>query len=91
MSGAVAERISFNAYVALILFHVLVTYAMVAKWVWSDDGFLSRKSDEPLFGCGVVDLSGSGVVRTTPEYLSNSKCRIKHCTLTLSPVEDLRR
>ena len=62
LSGAVAERIFFNSYIILVLFHVLVTYTMVAKWVWSDDGFLSRKRDQPLFGCGAVDVAGSGVV-----------------------------
>jgi ammonia channel protein AmtB len=67
VSGAVAERIQFQAYASFVLLLSLLLFPMVVHWVWSDSGFLSarRPPEDRLFGCGVVDLAGSGVVHMT--------------------------
>jgi Amt family ammonium transporter len=64
VSGAVAERIQFQAYASFVLLLSLLLYPLVAHWAWSDTGILSarRPPEDRLFGCGVVDLAGSGVV-----------------------------
>lgn len=50
---------AYAGYSALLTGFV---YPVVAHWLWSSDGWLSTKRAEPLFGCGVVDFAGSGVV-----------------------------
>lgn len=39
----------------------------MAHWVWAEDGFANPRNDEDklLFGCGVIDFAGSGVVHVT--------------------------
>jgi Amt family ammonium transporter len=53
ISGAVVERMRFNAYLAFIALWVLVVYAPVAHWVWGG-GFLASM--------GALDFAGGAVV-----------------------------
>ncbi len=53
ISGAVVERMRFNAYLAFITLWVLVVYAPVAHWVWGG-GFLASM--------GALDFAGGAVV-----------------------------
>lgn len=72
VSGAVAERCRFRAY---LLYTVVVSgfiYPVVVHWVWSQDGWLSARRRDcgytgqptPLFSGtnGLMDFAGSGVV-----------------------------
>ncbi|KAL0548080.1 hypothetical protein IC582_012521 [Cucumis melo] len=63
-SGSIAERTQFVAY--LIYSSVLTgfVYPVVSHWFWSPDGWAGvMKSDgHLLFGSGVIDFAGSGVV-----------------------------
>lgn len=53
ISGAVVERMRFNAYLAFITLWVLLVYAPVAHWVWGG-GFLASM--------GALDFAGGAVV-----------------------------
>jgi Amt family ammonium transporter len=53
ISGAVVERMRFNAYIAFITVWVLLVYAPVAHWVWGG-GFLASM--------GALDFAGGAVV-----------------------------
>jgi Amt family ammonium transporter len=53
ISGAVAERMRFNAYLAFIALWVVAVYAPVAHWVWGG-GFLASM--------GALDFAGGAVV-----------------------------
>jgi ammonium transporter, Amt family len=53
ISGAVAERMRFSAYLAFIVLWSLAVYAPVAHWVWGG-GFLAR--------LGALDYAGGTVV-----------------------------
>jgi Amt family ammonium transporter len=53
ISGAVVERMRFNAYLAFIVLWVLAVYAPVAHWVWGG-GFLAAM--------GALDFAGGAVV-----------------------------
>lgn len=57
VSGAVAERLKFSAYLVYTLFVSLFIYPIYAHWVWGG-GWLSKLP----FGAGHVDFAGSGVV-----------------------------
>uniref|UniRef100_A0A7S1UFZ4 Ammonium transporter n=1 Tax=Phaeomonas parva TaxID=124430 RepID=A0A7S1UFZ4_9STRA len=68
VSGAVAERIRFEAYVVYAFLLIGFVYPVVACWGWNGDGAFSAWSgdkDDVLFGCGAVDFAGSGVVHMT--------------------------
>jgi ammonium transporter, Amt family len=53
ISGAVVERMRFNAYLAFIVLWVVAVYAPVAHWVWGG-GFLAAM--------GALDFAGGAVV-----------------------------
>ena len=53
VSGAMAERVNINAYIAFSFFNTL-SYAFPAHWVWDDKGFLKVM--------GAVDVAGGGPV-----------------------------
>ena len=54
VSGAVAERTKFSAYLLFQPFICCVIYPIVTHWVWSGQGWLGD--------LGFIDFAGSGVV-----------------------------
>lgn len=54
VSGAVAERIKFIAYILFTIVITAFTYPVVVHWVWNGDGWLAQK--------GFIDFAGSTVV-----------------------------
>lgn len=54
VSGAVAERMKFRAYVLFCAGWSLLAYAPVAHWAWAPEGWLHR--------LGVLDFAGGTVV-----------------------------
>ena len=54
ISGAVAERIKFSAFVAFALLWTTLVYDPVCRWVWGPDGFLGAD--------GALDFAGGTVV-----------------------------
>ncbi|CAN0445356.1 unnamed protein product [Laminaria digitata] len=67
VSGAMAERATFGAYVLHSTLITAIIYPIVAHWAWSSEGWASaaRTSADLLFGCGIIDFAGSGVVHMT--------------------------
>ena len=55
ISGAVAERIKFSAYLVLAVVATAITYPIVGHWIWGG-GWLAE--------LGFVDLAGSTVVHS---------------------------
>ncbi|CAN0182284.1 unnamed protein product [Ascophyllum nodosum] len=51
-----------KAYFTYSFFTSALFYPVLAHAVWSDDGWASPKKEDPLWGCGVIDYAGSGVV-----------------------------
>jgi len=62
VSGAVAERFSFQSYALLSVLISGLVFPIAAHWVWSSEGWLSPSSSDPFLGVGVIDFAGSGVV-----------------------------
>jgi Amt family ammonium transporter len=54
ISGALAERINFRAFVLFMVLFCVVVYAPLAHWTWHPDGW--------LFKYGVLDFAGGTVV-----------------------------
>ncbi|CAK9140407.1 unnamed protein product [Ilex paraguariensis] len=63
-SGSIAERTQFVAYLIYSSFLTGFVYPVVSHWFWSGDGWASasRTNKNLLFGSGVIDFAGSGVV-----------------------------
>lgn len=63
VSGAVAERTRFEAYLCYAVFLVMWVYPVVAHWQWSSEGWASRTNTFTAFcGFGVFDYAGDGAV-----------------------------
>ncbi|MDP2401080.1 MAG: ammonium transporter, partial [Actinomycetota bacterium] len=54
VSGAVAERLKFSAYLVYSVVITAVLYPIYGHWVWNGDGWLNA--------IGHLDFAGSGVV-----------------------------
>ncbi|GAB4851391.1 Ammonium transporter 1 member 1 [Ancistrocladus abbreviatus] len=62
-SGSIAERTQFVAYLIYSAFLTGFVYPIVSHWFWSGDGWGSpTNTSNLLFGSGVIDFAGSGVV-----------------------------
>jgi len=57
ISGAIAERMKFSAYLLFILLWTTLVYDPVAHWVWGTGGWLK--------GLGALDFAGGVVVHIT--------------------------
>ena len=76
ISGAVVERLRFNAYLAFIVLWVLIVYAPVAHWVWGG-GFLAQ--------LGALDFAGGAVVHV------NAAAAALVAALVVGPRKDYGR
>lgn len=74
ISGAVAERVTLEAYFLVVLFTTSFVFPLVSHWVWSDVGFMSAfnlddnntvAGDLLAGSIGLIDFAGSGVVHIT--------------------------
>ncbi|MDF2606878.1 MAG: amt [Bacillales bacterium] len=54
ISGAVAERMNFNAYIITAALICLIVYPLSGHWIWNSDGWLAK--------LGMKDFAGSAVI-----------------------------
>jgi ammonium transporter, Amt family len=54
ISGAVAERMSFKAYILIALVVAAIIYPISGHWIWNADGWLAR--------LGMKDFAGSAAI-----------------------------
>ncbi|WP_251550236.1 ammonium transporter [Neobacillus muris] len=54
VSGAVAERMSFKAYVVTAAVICIIVYPLSGHWIWNDDGWLAK--------LGMKDFAGSAAI-----------------------------
>jgi ammonium transporter, Amt family len=62
--GAIAERISFAAFIVAEIAMGAIVYPIYGNWVWGG-GFLAKLGQSWNLGHGAVDFAGSGVVHAT--------------------------
>jgi Amt family ammonium transporter len=65
VAGTVAERCKMAAYLCYSLFLTAFIYPVVVHAIWNGEGFLSAFNSNLMFGCGMIDFAGSGVVHMT--------------------------
>jgi len=54
ISGAVAERMSFKAYILIAIFVAALLYPISGHWIWNADGWLAK--------LGMKDFAGSAAI-----------------------------
>jgi len=81
VAGTLAERCQMAAYLCYSLLLAGFVYPVVSHAIWSPHGFLSSNAlkENKLFGSGVVDFAGSGVVHTV------GGCTALFATMILGP------
>ena len=57
ISGAIAERMKFSAYVVFIILWATLVYDPICHWVWGPDGWLGARGALDFAGGTVVHLS----------------------------------
>ena len=64
VSGAMAERTRFHAYIIYSVAITAVIYPVVTHWVWDGAGWLTAFTDDPIGDNGMIDFAGSTVVHS---------------------------
>merc|ERR1711981_827918 len=62
VSGAVAERVHFKAYLVYSVVVTGIVYPVVAYWGWAGNGWLIQAGSDKNSNNGYVDFAGSGIV-----------------------------
>jgi len=65
VAGTLAERCQMAAYLCYSVMLTGWVYPVIAHAIWNPNGFLSANSVDPLWGVGMIDFAGSGVVHLT--------------------------
>ncbi len=68
VSGAMAERTEFKAYLVYVVIMVAFIYPVYGHWVWSGSGILTAGFLVDLIGVEHHDFAGSGVVHAVGGY-----------------------
>ena len=57
LTGSVADRMKFGAFVVFIIAWSVLVYAPIAHWVFSPEGWLAKRGTEDFAGGTVVELN----------------------------------
>jgi ammonium transporter, Amt family len=86
ISGAIAERVRFRAYVTFMIAWSLLIYTPLACWVWNPDGWLLKRGALDFAGGTVVHLASGVSALALCFFLgkrSETKIAPNNITLTL--------
>lgn len=68
VSGAVAERMSFNAYIVTAALICIIIYPLSGHWIWNSDGWLAH--------LGMKDFAGSAAIHAVGGFVAFSMAKI---------------
>ncbi|RHW32065.1 ammonium transporter [Lysinibacillus yapensis] len=67
ISGAVAERMNFKAYIVTVALICTVIYPLSGHWIWNSDGWLAE--------LGMKDFAGSGAIHAVGGFAAFSMAK----------------
>jgi Amt family ammonium transporter len=73
ISGAIAERMKFSAYLVFILLWATLVYDPICHWVWGPDGWLGVRGALDFAGGTVVHLSSGAAALVCAMVLGRRK------------------
>jgi len=73
ISGAIAERMKFSAYLVFILLWATLVYDPICHWVWGPDGWLGARGALDFAGGTVVHLSSGAAALVCAIVLGRRK------------------
>lgn len=62
ISGALAERMKFNAYILTVVLMCILIYPLSAHWIWNSDGWLAQ--------LGMMDFAGSAAIHALGGFVA---------------------
>jgi len=68
ISGAVAERMNFKAYVLTAALICIIIYPLSGHWIWNSDGWLAR--------LGMKDFAGSAAIHAVGGFTALAMARL---------------
>ena len=68
ISGAVAERMNFKAYVLTAALICIIIYPLSGHWIWNSDGWLAR--------LGMKDFAGSAAIHAVGGFTAFAMARL---------------
>ncbi|MFD2673227.1 ammonium transporter [Marinicrinis sediminis] len=77
VSGAVAERMNFKAYVIIAALIAMVLYPISGHWVWNGDGWLAQLGMKDFAGSAVIHALGGAAALSIAWILGPRKGRYR--------------
>ncbi|HET7616171.1 MAG TPA: ammonium transporter, partial [Bacillales bacterium] len=68
VSGAVAERMNFKAYILIAIFVTMILYPLSGHWIWNADGWLAK--------LGMKDFAGSAAIHAVGGFAAFSLAKV---------------
>lgn len=81
ISGALAERINFRAFVLFMVLFCVIVYAPLAHWTWHPEGWLFKYGVLDFAGGTVVHMSAGWAALAGALYLKRRKSHIEASVL----------
>ncbi len=75
ISGAVAERMSFRAYIIIAIFVAGLLYPVSGHWIWNADGWLARLGMKDFAGSAAIHAMGGWAALAFAHVLGPRKGR----------------
>lgn len=75
ISGAVAERMNFKAYILTAALMTLIIYPLSGHWIWSGDGWLAKLGMKDFAGSAVIHAMGGFAALAIAKMLGARKGR----------------
>ncbi|HJV45832.1 MAG TPA: ammonium transporter [Bacillota bacterium] len=75
VSGAVAERMNFNAYIVTAALICMIVYPLSGHWIWSSDGWLAKLGMKDFAGSAAIHAVGGFAAFAMAKFLGPRKGR----------------
>ncbi|MED1205740.1 ammonium transporter [Heyndrickxia acidicola] len=75
VSGAVAERMNFNAYILTAALICIVLYPVTGHWIWNQSGWLAKLGMKDFAGSAAIHAVGGFAAFSMAKYLGPRKGR----------------